>query len=304
MAKKSQPTPPPAPDPRQIAQLDADYNRIDQFTPFGSLTYGGPNRNQATMTLSPELQNLFNLQTQSDTNLLNSGIGAQGGINQLMQNPLNAEGLPQLNAPDFSGLPSLPQDFNAYRGDAERAFFDRSAGLLNEQFGRDEDRLRQTLANQGLQSGGEAFGAEFGDFNRRRGETFSNLARDAVLYGGQEASRSLAGQMGLRQQGFGESQQGLQNAASIRGQLLGERGSLRSNQFNELASILGLQQVQQPNLSNFFSPGQVNTVDPFALQQGSLQNNYNAQSGMAGANKGSMANLAGTLGSAFIGKGR
>lgn len=304
MAKKSQPTPPPAPDPRQIAQTDAEFNRIDQFTPFGSLTYGGPNRNQATMTLSPELQNLFNLQTQSDTNLLNSAVGAQSGIDQLMQSPLNAEGLPQLQAPDFSGLPGLPQNFDAYRGDAERAFFDRSAGLLNEQFGRDEDRLRQTLANQGLQSGGEAFGTEFGDFNRRRGETYSNLARDAVLYGGQEASRSLAGQMGLRQQGFGEAQQGLQNAASIRGQLLGERGSLRSNQFNELASILGLQQVQQPNLSNFFSPGQVNAVDPFALREQSLQNTFNAQSGMAGSNKGSMANLAGTLGSAFIGKGR
>src|SRR3990167_1321471 len=304
MGKKSAPNPPPAPDPRQIAQTDVEFNRIDQQTPFGSLTYGGPNRNTATMTLSPELQNLFDLQTQSDTNLLGSATRAQGGIDQLIGSPLNTEGLPQLQAPDLSGLNQLPQDYNAYRGDAERAFFDRSAGLLNEQFGRQEEDLRQTLANQGLQSGGQAFGTEFGNFNQRRGETFSNLARDAVLYGGQEASRSLADQMGLRQQGFGEAQQGFQNAGSMRGQLLGERGMVRSNQFNELASLLGLQQVQQPNLSSFFAPGQAGVTDAYGLEQAALQNNFNALSGRNASAKGAGADLAGTLGSAFIGKGR
>src|SRR5688572_31578455 len=124
------------------------------------------------------------MQTQSDTNLLGSALQAQGGINDLIGSPLNAEGLPQLQAPNLSGLPQLPQSFDAYRGDAERAFFDRSAGLLNEQFGRDEETLRQTLANQGLQSGGAAFGREMGDFYQRRGETFQNLANDAVLFGG------------------------------------------------------------------------------------------------------------------------
>lgn len=303
MGKKSQPSPPPAPDPRQIAQTDAEFNRIDQYTPFGSLTYGGPSRNQATLNLSPELQNLFNMQTQSDTNLLGSALQAQGGINDLIQNPLNAQGLPGLNQPDLSGLAQLPQNYEPYRADAERAFFDRSRGLLDEQFGRDEDRLRQTLANQGLQSGGAAFGREFGDFNQRRGETYSNLARDAVLFGGQEASRGLADQMALRGQGFGEAQQGLQNAASIRGQLLGERGSLRSNQFNELASLLGLQQVQQPGLQNFFSPSQANVTDAYGLNQASQQNSFNQRSATARAAKGEFGDLLGAGIGYFGGKG-
>lgn len=291
MGKKSSPSPPPAPDPRQIAQTDAEFNRIDQFTPFGSLTYGGPSRNQATLSLTPELQNLFNMQTQSDTNLLGSALQAQGGINDLIQNPLNAQGLPALNQPDLSGLAQLPQNYEPYRQDAERAFFDRSSGLLNEQFGRDEDRLRQTLANQGLQSGGEAFNSEMGQFNQRRGETYSNLARDAVLFGGQEASRGLGDQMALRGQGFGEAQQGLQNSASIRGQLLGERGSLRSNQFNELASLLGLQQVQQPNMQNFFGPGQANVMDAYGLNQASTLNAYNQQSANARARRAEASDL-------------
>lgn len=202
------------------------------------------------------------MQTQSDTNLLGSALKAQGGIDQLIGSPLSAEGLPE-----------LPQNFDAYRGQAEKAFFDRSAGLLNEQFGKDEERLRQTLANQGLQSGGQAFGTEFGEFNRRRGDTYANLANDAVLFGGEEASRSLAGQSGLRSQ------------------MLGERGALRGNQFNELASLLGLQQVQTPGMQDFFGPGQANVTDAFGLNQASQQNSFNQRSASARAAKGEFSDL-------------
>lgn len=147
--------------------------------------------------------------------------------------------------------------------------------MLDEQFGRQEERLRQTLANQGLQSGGAAFNDEFGQFNQRRNESFRNLANESVLFGGQEATRELANQSGLRNQLFGEA------------------GAVRSNQFNELASLLGLQQVQQPGLNNFFGPGQVNALDSFGLQQGARQNNFNTQSQAASAAKGATADLIG-----------
>jgi hypothetical protein len=155
MGAKKQPKPPPAPDPRQIAQTDVEFNRIDQVTPFGSLTFSGPNRNQANLSLSPELQQLFGQQVGND--LAVGGLTQQAvpGLSSLVSQPFSAQGLPSLNIPN---APSLP-DYNAFRGDVERAYFDRSRGLLDEQFGREEDRLRQTLANQGLQSGGEAFGA-------------------------------------------------------------------------------------------------------------------------------------------------
>jgi hypothetical protein len=244
MGSKRQPTPPPAPDPRQIAQTDAEFNRIDQNTPFGSLTFSGPNRNQANLTLSPELQQLFSGQ-----------IGTDIGLSQL-------------------GQQALP-------------------GLLNEQFGRDEDRLRQTLANQGLQSGGAAFGQEFGDFNRRRGDAFGNLARDSVLYGGQEASRALSDQLGITNLQNQFAQQQLQNAAGIRGQMFGENQAMRGGQFNELASLLGLQQTQIPGLNNFFAPAQAGVGDAFALNQASQQNSFNQRSATARQAKGEMGDLLG-----------
>lgn len=288
MGKTRQPAPPPAPDPNEIAQAEAQANRLDQYTPFGSLTFSGPTRNTANLQLSPELQQLFGGQVQNDIGLGNLAQQALPGIGQLVGNPISTSGLPSLNLPT---APNLPQNYNAFRNDTERAFFDRSSGLLNEQFGRDEERLRQTLANQGLQSGGAAFGQEFGDFNRRRGEAFGNLARDSVLYGGQEASRALSDQLGLAGMQNQFSQQGLQNASGIRSQMLGEQQALRGGQFNELASLLGLQQTQIPGLQNFFAPSQVGVGDAYALNQASQQNSFNQRSASARAAKGEMSDL-------------
>lgn len=50
---KSSPSPP---SPQQSAQAQAQANRINQITPFGNLTFSGPDRNTATTTLSPVLR--------------------------------------------------------------------------------------------------------------------------------------------------------------------------------------------------------------------------------------------------------
>lgn len=299
MGSKRQPKPPPAPDPYKIIEAETQANRIDQYTPFGSLTFSGPNRNQANLALSPELQQLFSGQIGTDIGLNQLGQQALPGIGQLVSNPLSTQGLPQLNAPNAPSLPNYEQ----FRGDTERAFFDRSAGLLNEQFVRDEERLRQTLANQGLQSGGAAFGQEFGDFNRRRGDAFSNLARESVMFGGQEASRALADQLGITNLQNQFAQQQLQNAAGIRGQMFGENQAMRGGQFNELASLLGLQQTQIPGLNNFFAPAQAGVGDAFALNQAAQQNAFNQRSATARTAKGEMGDLLGAGIGYFGGKG-
>lgn len=50
-------------DPRELIDKQAQVNRLDQFTPFGSVTYSGPSRNQLNYTLSPRLQALLATQT-------------------------------------------------------------------------------------------------------------------------------------------------------------------------------------------------------------------------------------------------
>lgn len=291
MGKKSTPAPPEPVDPFEVARADAEFNRIDQNTPYGSLTFSGPNRNNATLSLTPEIQQLLDSRIGTDQSMLDA---AQGRIGDLNQAPidLGAFGPIQSDAglSEFAptGLTELPGDTEAFRNRIEDNFFERSSRLLEPQFQRQEDSLRDTLANQGLPGSSDAFLDQFSQFNTDRGNTFSNLANEAVLFGGQESSRLLADALSQRGQQFGEQltgsnfnnsvrQAGMQNANAARVQGLQEALGVRGNQFNELASLLGLQQVQPPQMQNFFGPGQVDFLGAQSLNAQQQQNAYQSQ---------------------------
>lgn len=390
MGSKHQPSPPPAPDPSEIINAQSQANRVNQVTPLGSLTYGGPNNNTATLALDPQVQQLLQGQMGISQGLLQQ---AGGALNQLPQgNPYAGFGVgssvpglqtvgmaqspqaPQLgqvgvgaqNVPglqtsvgglNFGGAAPLPQNYQGFNKDAASAFFNNSAGLMNQQFDRDQTALQQRLANQGLQDNSAAGADQYNQFNTNKNQAFGNLANQATIFGGQDASRQLSDMLNLRgagtqeaqaqfnaglnqgnfgnqaqlqqfglgsqardqqlqnqvlgnevqQQQFGLQNQQLQNQMNLagqnnatRGQAFNEAGAQRDAQFNQLASLLGLQQVQSPQLNNFFAPGQVNATDAYGLQQQSQQNTYNQQSQNASSKKGSSANLAGTLGSAAL----
>lgn len=256
-----------APDPRAIAQTDAEFNRINQYTPLGSLTFSGPNRNIANMTFAPEVQANLDRQLQSDAQLLDLALGRQEGFES---------GLPDLAA----GLDGF-DDFD--RESFENAIFDRGSALLNRQFDRQEDRLRQSLANRGLMATdpelGEAAMSELGLFNQNRDEAFQALALDAIQRGGAEGRAQ--GQFDIGTQ---------LTDANI-------REANRARQFNELAALLGLNQVAQPGLNSFFGPAQADVTGAYALSN--QANMHNAQMAQQ-AGSGLMGGLFG-LGSAALG---
>ena len=69
-----------APNPIEVAQADARFNRIDQFTPFGNLTFSGPDRNRANLQLNPAVQDLENRRLLSDRLLLDTALSRQSDI--------------------------------------------------------------------------------------------------------------------------------------------------------------------------------------------------------------------------------
>jgi hypothetical protein len=231
----SKPDPVQPPSPQEVASTDAAFNRIDQFTPLGNLVFsdrpGGPRgaRNVATLNLPPEIQRLFESQTQSDQQLLNLALGRQQGFEQ--------------------GLPPLIGGLETDGGEVRDIFFDQGSELLNRQFDRDEGILRGSLANRGLTGPGttelgEAANTELGLFGQEKNRAFERLAGESV------------------QRGIGTQL----SEANI-------RQANRATQFNELASLLGLQQVAQPGLNNFFTPSRADTAAGFALnQQGQIAN--------------------------------
>lgn len=274
---------PKPPDPERVARAEAQANRINQITPFGSLRFfapgqfpaggvagaggGGGGRSDfatAVTTLSPEQQQILDLQQEAALTLGGRALEQAGGL---------AAGSPfSLDLPEISRTaPELLQ----LQQDTERAAFERAMSLLNPQIEQRERALRDRLANQGLPQAGEAFTSELERFEQGVNEAERQAAFEAVLAGEQARSQAFRDLLAGRQTG-------LQEAVTA-----------RQLPLNEMLTLLGLGQVQQPQ---FFGPGQVDVLGANQLAQQAGQ----FRSGLRQKTLGGLLELGGSLGGAAI----
>jgi hypothetical protein len=166
---------PPAPDYKEAAQATAagnleaaryatKANRINQYTPLGSLEYTqGPNDQWSqTETLVPKAQEALDQQLD-----LNQKYGETANIGfdktrQLFENP-------EL---DTSLLPDRAIDIGQTAQDAIMS-------RLRPQMDVDEESTRARLANQGITLGSDAYGNEM----RQQGQRFNDMQMQAALNG-------------------------------------------------------------------------------------------------------------------------
>ena len=162
-----------------------------------------------------------------------------------------------------------PEGIN--RGRAEQGAFNRQMSLMNPGFDMDQERLQQDLANRGIPRDSEAYDRELARFQRNKGETVGRVAQDAIGAGGAEVSRQqqAVGQL------FGLGDQISQRDIQAQLQNANIAQSNRGVQFNELAALLGLNQVAQPGLQNFFAPANADVTGAFQINQAAQQNNAN-----------------------------
>ena len=259
--------------------------------------------------------------TQSNP-LFGGTVGGQ--LNPLSQTEKVQDIYNRIDPNTFGQIGSLDQlqDFDMDRNRVEQSFFDRSASLLNPQYDQAEQRMVSDLRARGIPRDSEAFEREMSNFRRDKGETYSRLADQAVLSGGGEQSRlfgissalgdrpmnatnqlfGMAGALGgmegqAQQQLFGMADQLSQRDIQAQLQNANISSMNRATQFNELASLLGLQQVASPGLNNFFAPGNVDMTGAYGLnQQAQMANARNSAS-----QKGGMLGGLGALGGAAIG---
>lgn len=230
MGGKSTPKAPTPPDYEQLIRTQAEVNRIDQVSPFGSVRYeqktpnsmGGynPNKSGQPLTatggagdvtqvteLSPELQAVFN-------NTVGQALTGPGAT------PFEARALPTqvanvaMNAPRASAV--SPYDPTALDPTTiEDALFQRQTRLLEPQFQLRERQLRQNLADRGLVEGSEgynnALNMELDQQNRAR----SDAALAAVLEGRRafETDRTFDYNTYANQRDFGFQQDVFNNTA-------------------------------------------------------------------------------------------
>lgn len=167
--------------------------------------------------------------------------------NQLaVEGGTTAEALRRL--PELSNLPTMPEyDPQRYTD----ALFAKQRGLLDPVFSEQERGLRDMLANQGLAPGGEAYGYDVGIFDKERNDSYRQAALDSILSGQTMGAQDL--QLGAFQ---------------------------RQQPFNEIASLLGLQQTQMPQLANFYTPRGADFTGAQALNAQVQSANYQQRAGM------------------------
>ena len=182
----------PAVDPNEVIRRQTQVNRVNQITPFGSLTFSGADRNQLDFSLSPQFQALLNAQTDFGT-----GAAEAGG---------------RLIEGDFQRIGT--QDV----GDIGQGLFDLGAGRVQPFFDQRRSRLTERLEQSGNPSVGGDLApgsvSELSLLGLQENQFYSDLALQSSLAGPQAQGQLIQNQANILGTNIGAAT-ALGNAAPI-----------------------------------------------------------------------------------------
>jgi hypothetical protein len=290
---KSAPAAPPTPDYTGAAQAQGQANKetaIAQgyinnpnvYGPTGSqvVTFGANNQPTITQSLTPTAQATFEAQQRVQkalSNLGEQGIGtAQGVLGKAFQPTVGALQT-QL---DTSNLAQMPVNAGTT---GQEAILSRLEPTLT----RRSNQLEQTLANQGLTLGGEAYRNAKLDESRAQNDLLTQAALQGI--GLDTSARTL---------GFNEAQAKL--AAENQAKLSAFQQDITKRQYpiNEIAALMSGSQLTTPQFQSF-AGSQIAPAPITASQMANNQNMmdlYGIQSANANAGNAGLYNVLGTVG--------
>ena len=255
---------------RETARDQTYADRPDQYNTMGSNTWGQTMvQDPATgemvtkwtqnQTLSPEMQNLYNTQMQTNQQLGSTAAAMGDRINAEMGAPLNWEQFGDVEAgPQASGVigagigPTTgPEGFEwdgqSQRQAAEDASYGRATSRLDPQMEQRRQELEVRLRNRGLRAGDQAYESEMAAYGRdstdayeqaRFGSTLEGRAEDAQSY--DQASNTFGQNLTSEQQRYNQMLSGGQNDREADQQAFNQEMSA-----NERANALRQQQIQE-----------------------------------------------------------
>jgi hypothetical protein len=197
----------------EAARAATAANRINQVTPYGSLTYsqsgtdpyGNPTYT-ATQALSPQQQQLLDYQNQTSMGLGRLAGQGLGYVENMLNTPFNTAALPTTG-------------FNP-----SQSYQDAYMQRLQPQITQNREALQQQLANKGIDIGSVAYD--------RAMQTQAQRENDLLA--------------AATTQGFGVGQQARQQA-------LTEQAYLRNEPLNTLSAVRTGSQVTGPQFVNSFN---------------------------------------------------
>ena len=194
----------------EAARANIAANRVNQYTPYGSLEYevsgedkfGNPMW-KATQSLAPAQQQLLDYQNKASLGLGELTGKGLGYVSNMLDNPFDVSQLPN------TGI------------NPSQSYQDAYMQRLAPQIQQGREKLEQQLANQGIQLGSEAY--------------------DRAMRNQAQRENDLL--LGATTQGFGVGQQARQSA-------LQEQAYLRNEPLNTLSAVRTGAQVQGPTFVN------------------------------------------------------
>ena len=270
---------PPAPDYTGAAQATAQGNKeaamaaqagnmINQYTPYGSVTYAQRGESQGTplweqvVTLSPEQQKAYEKDVQMNAGLQDVGIKGVGYVQSALDKPLSFSGMQEVQAP------------GEIQQQASDAAYQNAMRYAEPQMQRQQAGLETQLANQGITRGSEAWNAAMADQNAKNQQIYEQARNAAYTAGLTGAAQSYQQALGGRQQQISEAQ------------------TLRQDPINMLNAVRSGSQMQtsaQPQVGTS-SPGQLATWSgPDLLGATTAAGQYNQ--GLYNAGQASSSNM-------------
>lgn len=237
---KSAPAP-AAPDPVETARAEAQFNRLDTYSPSGSgVRHGYTNSAGQFVQGSPPAgyqAAVSQLESPWERSIRQALEPASVDLtNRVIRD--NIQGMP--NAPRLqdrdkiaAGLPDGPRVQD--RGNIAQTIFDRSFAMMMPAIEKGNTRLLNNLQARGIPIGSKAFNDAYGEQQTRTQDTISRLAMDADVAAGQEQSRLF----GLDDAAARFDLANFATAGQEQSRLFGLDATSRQNSIAELVAAMG-----------------------------------------------------------------
>lgn len=305
------PSAPPPPDPKETSAAatgtsvatsiaNTAQGNVNQSNPYGSLTYEQTGTTtftdpytglsyeipqySANTTLSPEQQAIYDNQVAMQQSLGAAGATAAAGF-QPTQTAVPTYNSYQTSAGLNTSYGS--NDYSADRDEYEAALMARMQPSLDAQ----QEALNQSLANQGIGYGAEAFSDA--QFTQSQARNDAEMA--AILAAGEEQQRMYEMEMAAQQASNNALQQEFNNFNSGTGAnnqnlstTFNQNIQSQNDYMNQIMTMLGASQPVTPNFS-VSQPSPIPTTDNaglinqnYAQQQAAYQQELAAYNAMWG----------------------
>jgi len=291
-------------------QTSTAANRVNQYNPYGNIQYqitgtdasGNPIWSSAT-NLSPEQQQLLDLQNQQSISLGNLGNTVLGQVQNAYGQPFDVS---QYQQQMIGGGPELQTSL----GDQGMQAWDKASNLvmqrLQPQMDRQSKQLDAQLANQGIMQGSEAYN----NAKQQLAQQQNDLMNQAQLTGlnaqnqffGQGLQAGQFGNTAEQQQYSNQLAQQAANNAALQANL-GQGLTAYNLPMNTLQQLRAGSQVTNPTFSGVNQQATTSGADvlgAYTNQQAQQQAAANAAAARQSSFTSGLMGLGGMLGGAAI----